>query len=185
MNRVRLRMNALELSCLTLKKLIMEQKAVQIQIPDGYEIDHAKSTFERIVFKKKVLTYEEVMAALLSYKTGYFIDSQGTVLEGQYCPENTAEPNAATNRKQLEQIIALNKLMNVAQYLNGMESTTSSRSGKSKYLLYYSRVSRKIDMLAQTAFQLAGPTFNSEALARQAIEILGETEVKKAFGIFE
>lgn len=31
----------------------METKELKIQIPDGYEIDKEKSTFEKIVFKKK------------------------------------------------------------------------------------------------------------------------------------
>ena len=30
----------------------MEQKEIKINIPDGYEIDKEKSTFEKIVFKK-------------------------------------------------------------------------------------------------------------------------------------
>lgn len=31
----------------------METKEIKIQVPEGYEIDKEKSTFERIVFKKK------------------------------------------------------------------------------------------------------------------------------------
>ena len=31
----------------------METKELKIQIPEGYEIDKEKSTFEKIVFKKK------------------------------------------------------------------------------------------------------------------------------------
>jgi tRNA A22 N-methylase len=31
----------------------MEQKEIKITIPEGYEIDKQKSTFEKIVFKKK------------------------------------------------------------------------------------------------------------------------------------
>lgn len=161
------------------------EKEVKIQIPEGYEIDREKSTFERIVFKKKGLTYKDVMKALLSGRKGYFIDYDGEILDSNYCPDKTAEPNAATNRRQLEQILALNKLMNVAKYLNDMESTTSSRSGTSKYHLFYCKTRRKLDTLIQTTLLFAGPTFNSEALALQAIEILGEAEVKKAFGIFE
>lgn len=161
------------------------EKEVKIQIPEGYEIDREKSTFERIVFKKKGLTYKDVMKTLLSGKKGYFIASQGTIWKSNYAPENTAEPNAATNRQQLEQILALNKLLNVAEYLNNMESTTSSRLGEMKYHIFYSIPTGKLDACIQTSTMMCSPTFNSAALAMQAIEILGETEVKKAFGIFE
>ena len=125
------------------------------------------------------------MKTLLSHKKGYFIEAQGEIWESNYHPDNTAEPNAATNRRQLEQILALNKLMNVAKYLNQMESTYSSRSGTQKHQLFYSETRREWDTMLHTTLLFAGPTFNSAALARQAIEILGETEVKKAFGIFE
>ena len=33
----------------------METKDIKITIPKGYEIDMEKSTFERIVFKKKTI----------------------------------------------------------------------------------------------------------------------------------
>lgn len=162
------------------------EKEVKIQIPEGYEIDREKSTFERIVFKKKGLTYKDVMKALLHRKTGYYIDSEGCVRHcSTYALDHVCEPNAATNSRQVEQVLALNKLMNVAKYLNQMKSTYSSRSGTQKHQLFYSKTRREWDTILQTTHLFAGPTFNSAALARQAIEILGETEVKKAFGIFE
>lgn len=158
------------------------EKEVKIQIPEGYEIDREKSTFERIVFKKKGLTYKDVMKTLLSGKKGYFIESQGTIWESNYAPENTAEPNAATNRRQLEQILALNKLMNVAKYLNdGWEA----QHGKKKFFLWFNSSNR--DFYVDVTWNVLCTTvyFQSADLAHQAIEILGETEVKKAFGIFE
>ena len=38
----------------------METKELKIQIPEGYEIDKEKSTFEKIVFKKKKTLNQEV-----------------------------------------------------------------------------------------------------------------------------
>lgn len=162
------------------------EKEVKIQIPEGYEIDREKSTFERIVFKKKGLTYEDVARKLFSDTRVLCIVNDGSIASYRFCPDTRiCDPNNATSEKQLEQILALNKLMNVAKYLNSMESTTSSRLGARKYQLYYSIPSGKLDTALQTAVVSCCPTFNSDALARQAIEILGETEVKKAFGIFE
>ena len=59
----------------------METKELKIQIPDGYEIDKEKSTFEKIVFKKKEDTkpkswkeyYEQQIA---NKKHGYYIDDE-------------------------------------------------------------------------------------------------------------
>lgn len=160
------------------------EKEVKIQIPEGYEIDCEKSSFERIVFKKKGLTYKDVMKALLSYKNGYFIDSQGTILGSNYCPENTAEPNAATNRRQLEQILALNKLMNVAQYLNEVPLNWGDKH-QCKWYIYYDHTRNGFRFATHYVLSWAPVYFDSEEHAKQAIEILGETEVKKAFGIFE
>ena len=33
--------------------MIMETKEIKIEIPEGYEIDREKSSYEKIVFKKK------------------------------------------------------------------------------------------------------------------------------------
>lgn len=38
----------------------MEEKKLKINIPEGYEIDKEKSTFEEIVFKKKVDSFSEL-----------------------------------------------------------------------------------------------------------------------------
>ena len=48
----------------------METKELKIQIPDGYEIDKEKSTFEKIVFKKKD-TKPRSWEEYLELKTGF------------------------------------------------------------------------------------------------------------------
>jgi hypothetical protein len=168
-----------------LKFDIME-KEVKIQIPEGYEIDREQSTFERIVLKKKGLTYKDVATRLFSGTWGWYIEDDGDITNTQFCSSTRiCDPNNATSKKQLEQILALNKLLNVAEYLNNMESTTSSRLGEMKYHIFYAIPTGKLDACIQTSTVMCSPTFNSAALALQAIEILGEAEVKKAFGIFE
>lgn len=162
------------------------EKEVKIQIPEGYEIDREKSTFERIVFKQKGLTYEDAARKLFFGARAWYFNGNGCIDSVPCCPAtHICDPNNATSKKQLEQILALNKLLNVAEYLNNMESTTSSRLGEMKYHIFYSIPTGKLDACIQTSTVVCSPTFNSAALAMQAIEILGETEVKKAFGIFE
>ena len=49
----------------------METKELKIQIPDGYEIDKEKSTFEKIVFKKKEDTKPRSWEEYLELNTGF------------------------------------------------------------------------------------------------------------------
>ena len=49
----------------------METKELKIQIPDGYEIDKEKSTFEKIVFKKKKNTKPRSWEEYLELNTGF------------------------------------------------------------------------------------------------------------------
>ena len=102
----------------------METKEIKINIPKGYEIDKENSTFECIKFKPKKdisnLTYEKVCRRLFPDSEGYYIDVDGKIING--CIAGLLEePNNAPNRKQLERLIALNQLMNIAYYYNGKQ----------------------------------------------------------------
>lgn len=97
----------------------METKELKIQVPEGYEIDKENSTFERIKFKpiKKDITYEDVCNSML--KTGYYTDSRGNILHvTEYADDIKIDKNNATNEKQLKKLLALNQLLNIAEYYN-------------------------------------------------------------------
>lgn len=49
----------------------METKELKVQIPEGYEIDKEKSTFEKIVFKKKENTKPRSWKEYLELNTGF------------------------------------------------------------------------------------------------------------------
>lgn len=102
----------------------METKEIKINIPKGYEIDKENSTFECIKFKPKKdisnLTYEKVCRRLFPDDEGYYIDIDGKIIND--CIEGLLEePNNAPNEKQLERLLALNQLMNIAYYYNGKQ----------------------------------------------------------------
>ena len=63
----------------------METKELQIQIPEGYEIDKENSTFEKIVFKKKDTkprSWEEYCCQQKTNdKTGYYINSVASEIQ--------------------------------------------------------------------------------------------------------
>ena len=96
----------------------MEIKEVKINVPEGYEIDEENSTFECIKFKliKKVLTYKD-MAEELFNDTYYFTDRRGKIDSAREV-NSRDDKNNATHRKQLERLMALNQLLNIAEYYN-------------------------------------------------------------------
>lgn len=96
----------------------METKEIKINIPEGYEIDKENSTFECIKFKSKNITYEEICNNLFKEECGYFTDSRGKIIGDILLEETYAEPTNAPDRKQLERLLALNQLMNIAYYYN-------------------------------------------------------------------
>ena len=97
----------------------METKELKIQIPKGYEIDRESSTFECIRFKpiKSNITYDDVCNSI--FESGYYIDSRGKILHATKCADDVKiDKNNATNEKQLEKLLALNQLLNIAEYYN-------------------------------------------------------------------
>lgn len=159
-------------------------KELQIIPPDGYEIDRDKSTLERIVFKevKNVLTYDNIARKLFGEKDNFFI--QGSFFkEIEKCNWSLDYCNNATigsSKKQLESILALNKLCNVAKYLNGDWLPVFNSKQKYKYFIYYKAGSKEINIGTNEYWMQSSIYFKLPELARQAIEILGEDEIRKA-----
>lgn len=97
----------------------MEIKEIKINIPEGYEIDKENSTFEYIKFKPKNITYKEICNNLFKERHGYFTDSCGNIIGDMLLDETYADPTNAPNKCQLQRLLALNQLMNIAYYYNG------------------------------------------------------------------
>lgn len=99
----------------------METKEVKINIPEGYEIDKENSTFGCIKFKPiKCITYKDVCDNIFKGNYVYFIDSYGNIEDTllAYIRNSRMTLKNASNKKQLERLIALNQLMNIAYYYN-------------------------------------------------------------------
>lgn len=151
----------------------METKEVKIEVPKGYEIDKENSTFERIKFKpiKKAMTYEDVARELFKDKNRYI--TTFSCLKGQ-------KDVTCTSSKQAEKLIAINKLMNVAKYLNGKWSPNWNEVDERKYFIYICLRDLHISIKSATIHASDIVYFKSEELAKQAIEILGEQTIKTA-----
>lgn len=99
----------------------METKEIKIQAPEGYEIDKENSTFERIKFKpiKKDITYEDVCNKLFEKNSGYSINQYGKI-DNFYLVSHKFDANNAPNGRQLKKLLALNQLLNIAEYYNNL-----------------------------------------------------------------
>ena len=124
----------------------------------------------------KELTYEDVAKELFLRRKTYFPTSSGDIVcTTQGCDMNgSIQNNNATSKEQLEAILALNKLCNVAKYLNG----DWKRDGDG-YFIYIGEWGEAHTWYG-SGYVYSAPYFKSEALAKQAISILGEEEIKKA-----
>lgn len=164
----------------------MNAKELKIVPPEGYEVDWDNSSMNTIRFKpiKKKITYQDVKAELFEDTKKYYIESAGNIYSSRTIRFSGENIILATSKNQIEQLLALNKLMNVAKYLNG-DWKINWRSKQEKYYIVYDYWKYVLTVTCTNSFQSTLVYFESPSLAKQAIEILGEEEVKKALGIFE
>lgn len=159
----------------------METKEVKIQVPEGYEIDKENSTFDCIKFKpiSKVVTYEDVANELFCHNSHYY-EHEGNIYKCSSCLEYASKKNIrCTSAKQAEKLIAINKLMNVAKYLNG-EWKPDWNDGSIKY--YLSVMNEDNSITIECAYRKYSEVahFKTWDLAEKAIEVLGEETIKLA-----
>ena len=161
----------------------MNTKEIKITVPEGYEIDKENSTFECIKFKKKGLTYEDVAEKLFKGKICYFLEQGPEIVKYRPTLLDIDKANNATSKKQLQRLLAINKLMNVAEYLNDGWKPDWKDSLKSKWYILWDNCSNKFEIGYRNSYMGGLAYFKTPDLALQAIEILGEEEVKLALGV--
>ena len=89
------------------------EKELKIEVPQGYEIDRQKSTFEKIIFKKipeNPKTWEDY-CSLMKGKTVYYTNCNTITVSGF----SDAHDKFVT-KKRAEQFIALGKLLQLRDY---------------------------------------------------------------------
>ena len=136
------------------------EKEVKIQVPEGYVIDEENSTFKCIKFKKKSVTFTDI-ANKYENEFGFPVK----VL--------------ATSHIHMHKIIALNKLMIVAKYLNDGWIPDFDDINEEKNVI----VKSGNDIVIRVTYTLDNPSliyFKTMKLARQAIDILGEQTIREA-----
>lgn len=163
------------------KELLNMEKEIKIKVPEGYEIDKENSTFECIKFKpiKKAETYDDIARKLFYLKKVYYTDEHGRITEG-ILSSSYSNPNNCVTEKQLEKLLAINKLMNVAKYLNKDWKPDWGNANQKKYYLVM-----KGNTLSTTyswTIPCGTVAFMNEETILRAKEILGEDTIKLALG---
>ena len=146
----------------------METKELKIQVPEGYEIDKENSTFEYIKFKsiKKDITYEKICNELLFNKPSFYISDRGEVRKS-ILRQQAIDKNNATNEEQLERILALNQLFNIAEYYNQLHT---KEDYKQYYIVYHMTIGYKVYCYDEGAIPGMVVTFDKREDAQAVID---------------
>ena len=154
---------------------------IKINIPEGFEIDQINSNFieGNIVFKKKEITYKDIAKELFLSKTKYHIDDCGLITQKTFGSCSYKDKVNCTSKKQAEKLLAINKLMNVAKYLNG-DYEPDFKKEEPKFFIYIND-KNNIDISANYILIKHFVYFRTKELAKQAIDILGEETIHLIF----
>ena len=154
---------------------------LKINCPEGFVIDKEKSNLSTgdIYFKKsdKPVTYESIMDEV---KPGHYINVNGRILFTTSSNfNNYDEPHLAKDKAQLESILAINMLKNVANYFN---RDWDPQKEKTKYFwgLKVSPSGAELEVLKHESVYYSCVYFRSKKAAEKAKEILGEETIYKS-----
>ena len=151
----------------------IEFNHVRIIPPEGYEIDKENSTFENIVFKKKYVdSYESILKELLRPLTHVYGENPGTVYMVEQFVKNHKDKIVLNKKENYQRLVALTKLINIAEHLNQGESGI--------YTICIDSTNKV--RVTTTAGYYGQVFFHTDQLAKRAIEILGEKTIRLALG---
>lgn len=156
----------------------METKVLKIEVPEGYEIDRDKSTFDKIVFKsKEELTYEQIAEKLFDGPCVRICMIDESYIAG------VCSASPCTSEKQAKKLLAINKLMNVARYLNGEWKPNWSKNAASADHKFSICINTKGEVdfyICNSHVNTMLVYFDTPDKALQAINILGEETIRLA-----
>lgn len=118
--------------CYSKTKEIMDTKELKIEIPEGYEIDESKSSFEKIVFKKKG---KKLPKTYIEFLNNYDHSDRTTIL---------------VQNKYEKAFLALRMLLELRDVYNDGWKPDWLSYDEDKFVIYYHRNEIKIDCLTNT-----------------------------------
>ena len=146
----------------------IKNNQLTIDIPEGYEIDKENSTFECIKFKpiKKYLTYKEI-AEKLNKDICFFITKGEIQSYAQYA--SCDNPGVANSYCQIEKILAINQLMNIAKYYNGDWKPDWNNKYELKYCISFTTITNSYDIASRAQTYLNAIHFKNMKDAQEVI----------------
>ena len=147
----------------------IKNNQLTIDIPEGYEIDKENSTFECIKFKpiKKYLTYKEV-AEKLNKDICFFIAKGKIQSYSQYASYDN--PGVANSHRQIEKILAINQLMNIAKYYNGDWKPDWNNKYELKYCISFTTITNSYNITSRAQTYLNAIHFKNQEDAQAVID---------------
>jgi len=140
-------------------------KAFKIEIPEGYEIDQEKSTFEKIVFKQIKKGLPETWEELIKVE-GYYVRTAADVSAGSG-PSIVTNRNLFATQEQAEASVALAQLSQLRDaYRQGWKPDWQTHRTK-KYCIFVEDDNFRIDHWYTREYFLS---FESQAIAQEFLE---------------
>ena len=91
-------------------------KTIEIQIPEGHEVDEEKSTFTKIVFREKKYKYAET---LYDIDRRFYTDAHGNVCKVD--AYESQSPNHFSTEERGEEVLALIQLLEFRDNVNKVD----------------------------------------------------------------
>lgn len=156
----------------------MDLKELKIVPPEGmeYYIENGEVRFREI---KKNLTYNDIAEILFKYNETYYNDAFANIKHAKETLGNYYNANNCTSKKQAQKLLAINKLLNVAKYLNGDWKPDWNSTSEKKYYIFIND-NHDVVISDNTVYCYSITYFKTFKLVQQAIEILGEETIKLA-----
>lgn len=112
----------------------MENKELKIEIPQGYEIDKGKSTFEKIVFKKVENELPKRWEDLGVIR-GYYVNAHSELRDFECCTGKDSNKNTFPTKEEAEACIALAQLCQLRDRYNDGWRPDWDDGGEQKYAI--------------------------------------------------
>ena len=156
------------------------EKEVRITPPEGYVIDEENSTFECVKFKpiKDCLTYEDVARKLFLDNPTFYINIEEDIVLSETGVDSYTDSTNFTSGEQAEKLLAINKLMNVAKYLNGDWKPDWNNNTEDKWFLGIKN--NEIYTESIITYNSGLVYFKTKEFGEKAIQILGKNVIHLA-----
>ena len=143
--------------------------------------NHIKNVEDKLEeLKEKSITIEDIREKL--FENGYWYEGvNGNIKQCAY-RENNIDQSCCLTKNQKIQEQARRDLQNVSSYLNVGEY---KEFDDNKWGIYYDHYYKKLNIYNYNNVSSGNIYFNTEKKCKKAIDILGETRIKEALGIFD